>query len=162
MSKNSKHKQMTIWHLFLLQFGNLQDSNLTFLLVELIFLVQCLPLSGRSFSFLPLIYLRPQHLKLSPFLAQQGHSLGLLILLCLCKAFDEAILELDTLSEESYEDSTLIIQLDPVDFRHLGIFYATDIFTNILLFCGANPLNIQFQNSCYRGSHGRNQRGSHG
>ena len=32
-----------------------------------------------------------------------------------------------------------------VDFRQLCIFYAIDIFTYILLFCGVNPLNIQFQ-----------------
>lgn len=38
------------------------------------------------------------------------HILHLIVALCL-QAFDEAIAELDTLNEDSYKDSTLIMQL---------------------------------------------------
>lgn len=38
------------------------------------------------------------------------HILQFLVALCL-QAFDEAIAELDTLNEDSYKDSTLIMQL---------------------------------------------------
>lgn len=38
------------------------------------------------------------------------HILQLIMALCL-QAFDEAIAELDTLNEDSYKDSTLIMQL---------------------------------------------------
>lgn len=37
--------------------------------------------------------------------------LKMLSVLCLFQAFDDAIAELDTLNEDSYKDSTLIMQL---------------------------------------------------
>lgn len=62
------------------------------------------------------------------------------------QAFDEAIAELDTLNEDSYKDSTLIMQLLrdnlTVSLQHLTSSWVNAVFQTSHTLCSVSELNV--------------------
>lgn len=71
-----------------------------------------------------------------------------MVIICSDQAFDEAIAELDTLGEESYKDSTLIMQL----LRDNLTLWTSDMQVSVIFFFNLmclSSLSIRFINGMY-------------